>query len=1138
MLFNIVFLLNIVLCYGLNHKHKYGPLIELNKRDSGCSDGASELVVNFEMGYWYSGWNSGLENEVISAAQGFADWANNNPQQTSHSYFGSSGVVGFIWLGPMVQNSGAVSKFIDQFINNVQTSGIPNTKYVQYCETGDPAKTVGIIFDTTNGVNTIDDAVKTWSKGQCWNTNTGTVEWNDETLCYLSYADRKSGNPEASCGTCNYIKVTSGMDLESATGVTGDAIEMYNPNIDFSNLAVGTPVCYSIGNPPDLRVNANSNGTCYAYYVQSGDTCSSIAANYFPLSTNDIENYNTNTYGWKGCSDLQENSVICVSDGDAPKPVPVENAECGPLAPGDKFNTSCPLNACCDDFGFCGLTSEFCDIKDSSTGAPGTKNCYSNCGLGEIPSGTASSFKNVGYWLDVDENDPMFLDTSTIESIDILHYSFMNISSDFSINIPDDFSNNNFFSNSMEKVITFGGWDFSTDADTYDVFRSLAEASNGTKTIFAYAVANMIEKYNIKGVDFDWEYPGAQDIPGINADYPENGQNYLELLEIIRNQLPEGATLSVAIPSSYWYAKAFPLKEMENYVDYFTVMTYDLYGQWTYGKADTGLICHTDKTKITDTIRMLSKAGLDFSKLHGGLANYARTYQVGTTNCIEGPICGFTGPNSNAIAGNITNTPGIMSEEELEMIPSSDIVKTWINSTADCTYMLYYENNWAAWSNDSQREDLSSWFEGMGMGGTSLWATNYQNNYYEQEYDDNSNYSYVDIYNCKINDLNPLCIFEQNCNNVIKNTTNYINIINDILNDYDNYLLYYDAYIRSYYDSMMSLYEEWLFKYSAFDNYFTKVSDTSVILTPIEKRNYNYTNLFEIYNVTTDVLIMAEKFYSTVVYKNNATRTISNKQIYNRTLTKRMDEPISTTIIFKDYIIEDDNKENAMKDFYEHYNISLPTDALVQRSKNKDFSYDDKAYEFVHSTILDSYVLYPNVLANMNSQNLTEMEDLINYASERIGQEPAINIIINLESAMSFCEVGYIANITNIEGKQQYIQYEKEKKLLILDIILGIIGVASIFFGEFSIIVDVAVAAANILGDYEINGNVSNTDLITNLIGMFLPVFSSVKLGKLFETISSLIKDERMNNFDDLNNFQYVKYIRDKLKLVKNTCSN
>jgi hypothetical protein len=60
-------------------------------------------------------------------------------------------------------------------------------------------------------------------------------------------------------------------------------------------------------------------------------------------------------------------------------PAPLANAVCGPQKPGTKKPDNmddiqklnpCPLNACCDSWGQCGITAEFC--TDTNTGAPGT----------------------------------------------------------------------------------------------------------------------------------------------------------------------------------------------------------------------------------------------------------------------------------------------------------------------------------------------------------------------------------------------------------------------------------------------------------------------------------------------------------------------------------------------------------------------------------------------------------------------------------------------------------------------------------------------------------------------------------------------------------------------------------------------
>lgn len=46
----------------------------------------------------------------------------------------------------------------------------------------------------------------------------------------------------------------------------------------------------------------------------------------------------------------------------------------------------------------------------------------------------------------------------------------------------------------------------------------------------------------------------------------------------MREKLPEGKSLSIAAPASYWYLKPFTIAEISKVVDYIIYMTYDLHG--------------------------------------------------------------------------------------------------------------------------------------------------------------------------------------------------------------------------------------------------------------------------------------------------------------------------------------------------------------------------------------------------------------------------------------------------------------------------------------------------------------------------------------------------------------------------------
>lgn len=135
----------------------------------------------------------------------------------------------------------------------------------------------------------------------------------------------------------------------------------------------------------------------------------------------------------------------------------------------------------------------------------------------------------------------------------------------------------------VKRILSFGGWSFSTDYDTFPIFRTgvtAAQRQTLTNNIAAFVSANGLD-----GVDFDWEYPGATDIPGIPPGSPQDGTNYLAFLKLMRAALPTTKSVAIAAPASYWYLRGFPISDIAAVVDYIVYMTYDLHGQWDYGNA-------------------------------------------------------------------------------------------------------------------------------------------------------------------------------------------------------------------------------------------------------------------------------------------------------------------------------------------------------------------------------------------------------------------------------------------------------------------------------------------------------------------------------------------------------------------------
>lgn len=1126
------------ICYSIGSSPKWEKPQECENSDP--------VVQNIFFGFkWRDNDRSDQKtNDAITTLDIMSGWALDYSKNSF--YHQENDVTGYMWIGSMVQNSGFVKNIIPVLKDELKNNGITTLIYIEYMP-GDPMKSFGVMLNTANDPDSVKKAGRLWSSGKKFDDFNGSKDYNDKTICYLSYDSRKSGTTDDILGQCDYITMKQGMDLEAETGVNGETLQEYNPSLDFSSLQEGMPICYSLGTKPDLRPKKNDDGSCFEYQVQDGDSCSSIQSSYYPLSNDDLNDFNKNTYGWYGCKKLMKDQKICLSEGEPPRPEPNPLAECGPLAPGDLYNSECPLFACCSEFGFCGLTSEFCETKDSDTNAPGTNGCFSNCGYGSLHTDRKDDFKRIAYWMD-SEGDLSTDPTEFENDYDTFHYAFVNINSDFSID-TSKIENSQFLDININKVASFGGWDFSTSQNTYNIFR---EGTNGdNRENLANNMVNFLNEYQLDGLDIDWEYPGAPDIPDIPADSKDSPNNYLEFLKLLRSKMPSDKTLSIAIPSSYWYLKLFPITDIQQYVDYMVFMSYDIYGTWDLQK-DNSVKCHANKTDIINSLKLLDKAHVELSKILGGVTNYGRSYKYSDDNC-KTINCPFSeGGNSRSI----TNTKGVLADSEISQIDTDGSKNSrWTDDESQCIFMNYDDNCVVSWTED--RDNLVDFFHGSGLRGTSLWAINYfdhdpsdsDDNDDDDDEDDigEDDQNYIDIYDCKNQASNNFdnivygCQLETAINFIIKNATNAANIVDNILNDYDNYIDYYEAYTRAYYDNIMISYENWFVKDQAYLRYFEKRNKDDVIITKrsilLDTSQYNETALLEsmdYYNTTALILF---DFDHSLLATKNGTHIFTTPYNEDQNLYKRGDiHPVYPTV-FANMVIPDDKKDEAVEDFYRYSNINITKDAFVQRSKDKNFQIGTKSYTFQRTTILDSHVLYPNILNHISKDNVTNIRTLVEYADNKLGNDDPTYLYEILESSLVFSEIAEIANITYVDGKAQKEQYDKAKKLLILQIVLGIIGGLALFFGPAGFAIAALSEISYLIASSEINGKVDPEDMVLSLLGLFLPVFSQIAKGTKLSLIFDLIKTNKFKNFDRLNNFKNVNYVRRSIGKSKISCS-
>ena len=354
----------------------------------------------------------------------------------------SNEVVVGVFAGSKVDKASVASLINAQFLAKDRRETVnPESvsSFLQICGKGRNADyTVGV---AAGNIASVQAAVLSWSKAVCVDTSGATkVERQSvqiKTRPYKKpvsqsiYSNSTALQPRLYLADCTTVKVVSG-DIcqtlaEDKCGITLTKFKSYNNLTDSgcNSLVVGQAVCCTIGPLPDIRPKPKANGECASYIIKSGNSCSSIAAAN-GLTVDDLDKFNKKTWQWNGCDLILPGVKICLSTGDPPLPAPVSNAICGPTKPGttrpsDKSKeladlNPCPLNACCNIWGQCGVTDEFCKITTSKSG--GDTGCISNCGMEIIKGAEPPAFyRTVGYFEAWNKERPCLrMDASQIDA--------------------------------------------------------------------------------------------------------------------------------------------------------------------------------------------------------------------------------------------------------------------------------------------------------------------------------------------------------------------------------------------------------------------------------------------------------------------------------------------------------------------------------------------------------------------------------------------------------------------------------------------------------------------------------------------------------------------------------------------------
>ncbi|MCL5029982.1 MAG: glycosyl hydrolase family 18 protein [Bacteroidetes bacterium] len=153
------------------------------------------------------------------------------------------------------------------------------------------------------------------------------------------------------------------------------------------------------------------------------------------------------------------------------------------------------------------------------------------------------------------------------KSLSYIAMSFIYPNADGSISVDSWFLNPQLVQSAhqhgVKVIVSVGGYGGSNG------FSPMA-ADTSARRKFVANLVNFCLTNNFDGADLDWEYPAAGD-----------RNNFTALCSQLRQAFNDASisTLSAAIPSQDWN-NAYDISKLNNYLDWYGIMTYDFYGTW------------------------------------------------------------------------------------------------------------------------------------------------------------------------------------------------------------------------------------------------------------------------------------------------------------------------------------------------------------------------------------------------------------------------------------------------------------------------------------------------------------------------------------------------------------------------------
>lgn len=207
----------------------------------------------------------------------------------------------------------------------------------------------------------------------------------------------------------------------------------------------------------------------------------------------------------------------------------------------------------------------------------------------------------------------------------------------------------------LKVMLSIGGWGSGR-------FSEMA-ATEPNRKKFAEDCKRIVDKFNLDGIDIDWEYP-TSNAAKISSS-PDDTNNYTLMMQEIRNSIGKSKLLTLASSAD---AKCIDFKAINSIVDFVNIMAYDMANP-PYHHAGLFKSDATDGLSVDEAVTAHVNAGIPINKLVLGIP--------------------FYGHGRNGIAGYIDYRDIIKLSGYRELWDETAKAPYWENDKGE--YVLTYE---------------------------------------------------------------------------------------------------------------------------------------------------------------------------------------------------------------------------------------------------------------------------------------------------------------------------------------------------------------------------------------------------------------------------------------------------------------